>query len=60
MTNEEYRSVGGPCVRKCEVDKKTFICSNCGLSYKLVQRDEQHEYDLVFFIIFNRLRFECR
>ena len=40
MTNEEYRSVGGPCVRKCEVDKKTFVCSNCGLSYKLVQRDE--------------------
>jgi predicted Fe-S protein YdhL (DUF1289 family) len=39
MANEEYRSVGGPCRRQCDVDKKTLVCNNCGLSYKLVQKE---------------------
>jgi predicted Fe-S protein YdhL (DUF1289 family) len=30
----EYISVGGPCRRQCDVDKKTLVCKSCGMSYK--------------------------
>lgn len=30
----KYVPVGGPCRRQCDVDKETFVCKSCGLSYK--------------------------
>jgi len=32
----EYVSVGGPCRRQCDVDKETFVCKSCGMSYQRV------------------------
>ena len=30
----EYISVGGPCRRHGDVDKKTLVCKSCGMYYK--------------------------
>jgi predicted Fe-S protein YdhL (DUF1289 family) len=33
----EYKPVGGPCRRQCDVDKETLVCRSCGLSYEVVE-----------------------
>ena len=30
-----FKAVGGPCIRQCDVDKQTLVCRSCGLSYQI-------------------------
>tara|TARA_B100001564_G_C20668487_1_gene684911 strand:- start:5980 stop:6096 length:117 start_codon:yes stop_codon:yes gene_type:complete len=38
MTN--YKKIGGPCRRQCDVDKETLVCNSCGMYYGKVDKDE--------------------
>jgi predicted Fe-S protein YdhL (DUF1289 family) len=34
---------GGPCRRQCDIDKKTLVCSACGMYYGKVESDEKKD-----------------
>lgn len=36
MVDKKYKSQGGPCRRKCDVDMKTMKCRACGLHFKRI------------------------
>lgn len=28
-----YEIIGGPCIRQCQVDRKTLVCISCGMYF---------------------------
>lgn len=38
VERKRFVSYGGPCTRKCDVDKATLVCRSCGLYFKEVVR----------------------
>jgi predicted Fe-S protein YdhL (DUF1289 family) len=33
----EYIMYGGPCTRRCDVDKKSLVCNACGMYFGTVE-----------------------
>lgn len=53
---------GGPCRRQCDVDKKTLICSACGMYYGRVDDDKKDQMCKMFRELFDSIcesKYEC-